>query len=371
MNKFAAIVLFLCVMAAVSTAGSAEAPADLVLTNGTIVTLDPESPRAQALAIRADKIIWIGEEGGARKWVGPSTKVIGLKGAFVYPGLIDSHAHIISLGTARVTVDLVGAPDLESALKKVEAGVAKTEKGQWIQGRGWDQNDWPVKEFPTASDLDRVAPDHPVFLERIDGHAGWVNSAALKMGGVTSATKDPEGGKIHRDQKGNPTGILVDTAMELVTSKMTSLSQQELIQRTKLAAEDALQKGITMIQDAGSSRDDIEAWKAMAAKNDLPIRIYSMVAMPSAFGEEYLKKGPQHHGPYLRCSQHENCGRRRDGFKRRCDARTLRGRSEEHRSVDVERARIAQGFKCSESFRYPDGNPCNWKPRESDDSGRI
>ena len=298
MMKFIAIILCFCVWA-IPRLEAADAQADLVLTNGTIITMDPNLARAEAIAVRGDKIVWIGKDSDASKWIGSSTKVIGLKNSYVFPGLIDSHAHILGLGTSRVSVDLVGAPDLNTALKRVQDQIAKTPKGQWVFGRGWDQNDWPVKEFPSASDLDRIAPDHPVFLERIDGHAGWVNTAALKLGGVTAATKDPDGGKIHHDSKGNPTGILVDTAMDLVTSKMESLSQEERISRTRLAAEDALRKGITMIHDAGSSREDIEAWKVMARKNDLPIRIYSMVAMPSSFGEEYLKSGPQKHGPYL------------------------------------------------------------------------
>jgi predicted amidohydrolase YtcJ len=294
MKRFATAMLILSVVGSGSLR-SEEEVADLVLTNGTIITMDDGLPRAEALAIRGDKIVWLGDKESAPK----AKQTIDLKNAFVYPGLIDSHAHITGLGTARVTIDLVGTPDLAAVTKKVADRVATAEEGQWIQGRGWDQNDWPVKEFPNAADLDRVSPNHPVFLGRIDGHAGWVNSAALKIGGITRSTKDPDGGKIHRDREGNPTGILVDTAMELVTSKMESLSKEELTERTRLAAEDALKKGITMIHDAGSSKADIEAWKTMAEKKSLPIRIYSMVAMPSAFGEQYLKSGPQQHGPYL------------------------------------------------------------------------
>ena len=299
MNRITAVILFLCLFGAGFRVHSEDAPADLILTNGTIITMDPSLPKAEAIAVRGDRIVWIGEEADIGKWLGRSTRVIGLKGAYVFPGLIDSHAHVTGLGSAQVTIDLVGTADLPSVLEKVKERVAKAAPGQWVQGRGWDQNDWPEKKFPSASDLDRVAPDHPVFLERIDGHAGWVNTKALKLGGVTGATKDPEGGKIHRDAAGNPTGILVDTAMDLVASKMEALSQEELIERTKLAAQDALSKGITMIHDAGSSKDDINAWKAMALKKELPIRIYSMVAMPSSFGEEYLRKKPQQFDPYL------------------------------------------------------------------------
>ncbi|MCI0603826.1 amidohydrolase [bacterium] len=299
MNRITAFIFCLCLLGASVWVNSEEAPADLILTNGTVITMDPALPKAEAIAVRGDRIVWLGDESEISKWFGRNTRVIGLKGAFVFPGLIDSHAHVTGLGNARVSIDLVGTANLDAVLEKVKEQVAKTAPGQWVQGRGWDQNDWPDKKFPGASDLDRVAPDHPVFLERIDGHAGWVNTQALKLGGVTAATKDPEGGKIHRDAKGNPTGILVDTAMDLVASKMKALSQEELIERTKLAAQDALSKGITMIHDAGSSKNDIDAWKVMAQKKELRVRIYSMVAMPSTFGEEYLKKKPQQFDPYL------------------------------------------------------------------------
>ena len=295
MKKFAAMLLAVCLIGSSHSQSEQPDVPDLVLINGTIITMDAKTPRAEALAIRGDKIVWLGDATSAPK----GKKTIDLKNQFVFPGLMDSHAHITGLGTARVTIDLVGTENVEAIATKVKDRVAGSGPGEWILGRGWDQNDWPKKEFPTAADLDRVAPNHPVFLERIDGHAGWVNSAALKIGGITSATKDPEGGKIYRDASGNPTGVLVDTAMELVTSKMQALSQEELIKRTKLAAEDALSKGITMIHDAGSSKSDIAAWRTMAENNDLPIRIYSMVGMPSEFGEEYLKTGPQHYGPYL------------------------------------------------------------------------
>lgn len=294
MKGFAAFLISVCVLGS-GILHSQDEEADLVLTNGTIITMDTGMAEAEALAIRGDRIVWLGDTESAPK----AKKTIDLKKGYVYPGLIDSHAHITGLGTTRVTVDLVGTPDVKTIVAKVSERVAKAGEGEWIQGRGWDQNDWPVKEFPTAADLDVVAPNHPVFLERIDGHAGWVNTAALKIGGITGTTKDPEGGKIQRDKNGNPTGVLIDTAMDLVISKMESLSREELIKRTHLAAEDALKKGITMIHDAGSSKGDIEAWKAMAQKNDLPIRIYAMVGMPGPFGEEFLKSGPQQHGPYL------------------------------------------------------------------------
>jgi predicted amidohydrolase YtcJ len=274
-------------------------PADLVLTNGTVITMDSSVPTADAIAVRADKIVWLGKSAEAKQWIGQSTRVIDLKGTYVFPGLIDSHAHIESLGTSHIAIDLVGTKDVDEILKKVDERAAKTPRSDWVIGHGWDQNDWPEKKFPTAAELDRVSHGHPVFLERIDGHAAWVNRAAMQTAGLSAQTKDPDGGKLLRDEKGNPTGILVDAAVDLVASKMKALSKQEIIERTRLAAEDALGKGITMIDDAGSSASDLEAWREMASKNELPIRIYSMVWMPSEFGEQYLKTGPKNYGPYL------------------------------------------------------------------------
>jgi predicted amidohydrolase YtcJ len=278
---------------------AADHPADLVLTNGTIITMDSSTPSAEAIAMAGDKIVWLGKTADAEKWIAQTTRVIDLHGASVFPGLIDSHAHIEGLGASHLAIDLVGTKDVTEIVKKVEERASQAKRTDWVIGRGWDQNDWPEKKFPTAADLDPASHGHPVFLERVDGHAAWVNSAAMKIAGLNSQTKDPDGGKLIRDEKGNPTGVLVDNAVDLVASKMKALSTEEIVERTKLAAEDALSKGITMIHDAGSSAGDIEAWRQMASKNQLPIRIYSMVWMPSEFGEKYLKTGPKNYGPYL------------------------------------------------------------------------
>lgn len=276
--------------------------ADLVLKNGAIITMESDQPRAQAVAVKGDRIVWVGDAGSAASWIGKSTRVIDLQGAFVYPGFIESHAHIQSLGDSRMMIELVGTPDKSAVVELVRARVARTAKGDWIRGHGWDQNDWPVKEFPTASDLDAVSPNNPVVLGRVDGHACWVNSRALQVAGITAQTKDPDGGKILRDKSGNPTGVFVDNAMELVLSKMKSLTLEESIQRVRLALKEASQKGITLINDAGSGNSgsrDLDAFKALAAKDELPVRIFSMAWMPSKAGEDLLKTGPQNYGPYL------------------------------------------------------------------------
>lgn len=272
--------------------------ADLVFKNGKVFTMDPAMPRASAIAIGQDKILWVGESSKAQTWIGKNTQVIDLKGAFVYPGLIDSHAHVVGLGTLRTDVDVTGTPDKASVLAIVKQTVEKANAGEWIRGRGWDQNDWPEKKFPAASDLDAISGDHPIALERIDGHAYWVNSAALRVAGITRDTPDPQGGKIEHDESGNPTGILIDNAEDLVDGKIPALTAAQLRTRILRALKEASEKGITMIHDPGESADVVEAFKALAAENALPVRVYGMIEMASSAGEALVKKGPQNFGPY-------------------------------------------------------------------------
>ncbi|HEY4492400.1 MAG TPA: amidohydrolase, partial [Acidobacteriota bacterium] len=226
------------------------------------------------------------------------TKVIDLKGAYVYPGLIDSHAHIISLGGRRVEIDLLGTENKESIVRMVADGVAKAKKGEWIAGRSWDQNDWPVKEFPTRRDLDAVSPDNPVVLERIDGHAFWVNSAALRIAGITRDTPDQEGGKIYRDPQGNPTGILVDNAMDLIVRARPALTRDQIKERIRAALQDSAQKGLTMIHDAGQSNSDVAAFKELASRNELPVRVYGMYSVGNVGQAQELDAFPQNFSPY-------------------------------------------------------------------------
>jgi hypothetical protein len=273
--------------------------ADLVLKNGTVITMDEAMPEASVVAVKDDRIVWVGNQSEVEKWIGKNTQVLDLHGGFVYPGLIESHAHIVGLGQTRSILDLVGTTDKSVIVKKVQDRVKNAEKGKWILGRGWDQNDWPVKEFPTAADLDAVSPANPVLLSRIDGHAMWVNSTAMKLAAITASTKDPDGGKIHRDAKGNPTGILVDNAMNLIEKVVPPPSHQELIQYTRTALNEAVQKGITMVVDAGSSKEALDAFRELASTNQLPVRIYSMVSYGSPFTETYLDQGPANYGSYL------------------------------------------------------------------------
>lgn len=286
-------------MAHAADAAEKQEAADLVLRNGTIITMEDAQPEATALAVAGDRIVWIGDEAKAEAWIGKKTQVIDLKQAFVFPGLIDSHAHVVSLGASRQQLDLLDMRDKQSIIDKVRQKASVTPKGEWIRGRGWDQNLWPVKQFPAAAELDAVAPDNPVALKRVDGHMLWANSAAMKIAGITAALKDPEGGRILKDEKGNPTGILVDMACDLVTDRIPAPTEQQIDQRTLVALNEAAEKGLTMVVDAGTEPDELAAWKNLASKNELPVRIRSMIMVDKPEEVKYLQEGPKTYGPFL------------------------------------------------------------------------
>ena len=198
-------------------------------------------------------------------------------GKFVLPGLTDAHAHVGMLGFMTAQLNLTGTPSIEDAVQSI-AAYAKANPGSgWIDGRGWNQVLWPVKEFPTAAQIDAVVPDRPVWLERIDGHAGWANSKALEIGGIDDDTPDPIGGKIHRDSDGRATGILVDNARELVESKVPAITAEDYRQAFLAAFRHLTSLGLTSVHDAGIDVTEAEAYISMADDNEMSMRIYAMV----------------------------------------------------------------------------------------------
>ena len=158
----------------------APAPADVIVVNGRVYTVDPQRAEAQAVAIRGDRIVAVGSTAEALGLRGPRTQVIDAGGRAVIPGLHDAHGHMLNLGESLQQIDLRGTPSVDAVLDKVRARAAQLPKGRWILGRGWDQNDWPDPAWPTAAQLDAATPDHPVYLSRVDGHAAWANTAALR-----------------------------------------------------------------------------------------------------------------------------------------------------------------------------------------------
>lgn len=273
--------------------------ADILLRNGCVITMETSIPQATAVAIKGDRIAWVGNEAGAEK-ISKNAQMIDLEGACVYPGFIDSHAHIIPLGITKVQhLDLLHTFSKNEVMDIIKKEAQKAKPGDWICGLGWDEDKWPIKELPNASDLDAVSPENPVLLIRIDTHSAWVNSQVLKIAGITALTPDTEGGKIYRDSKGNPAGILLDDALRKVYDIMPTPSFDETLHLTLNVLRDCSSKGITMIHNAVTFAMDFEVFKKLSDENLLPLRIYAMVMLPDKLGESFLKSGPKKYGPCL------------------------------------------------------------------------
>lgn len=214
--------------------------------------------------------------------------VVDLQGRLVMPGFIESHAHLLSFGQSRMSIDLRSLAKKDIIAKVFEQA---SRRSGWIRGRGWDQNIWPDKEFPHQKDLDGI--ENPVFLKRVDGHAGWFNQKALAIAGIDENTPDPEGGLIVRDKDGKPTGVFIDNAIELVARHINKSTPEELSEQLDLAIAEALSRGITSFHDAGANRDELELFKRYQKEGKLKLRIYAMVdGTDEKLVEDYLAEGP-------------------------------------------------------------------------------
>jgi predicted amidohydrolase YtcJ len=222
----------------------------------------------------------------------PGARLIDATGATILPGLTDAHAHLYGLGLALDEVDLTSTTSFDEVVARVKTRLASAAPNEWIQGRGWDQTSWPVKEFPTAAALDAAISDHPVWLKRVDGHAGLANSVALRLAGITAATPDPEGGRLIRDAQGNPTGVFVDHAQSLIESRIPEATYEQVRRRVLAAAQRIAQNGLTEIHDAGAGADTTRAVRQLIDEKKFPIRLYQMVADEPALLDEWFKRGP-------------------------------------------------------------------------------
>jgi hypothetical protein len=267
----------------IAQTGIAQKPADLVITAGAVVTLDATRPRATAVAVRDGRIVVIGDLPEMQWLIGPATRRIDLPGATVVPGLGDAHVHVESIGHALENIDLVGAKTLDEAVGRVRAGASALSAAEWVRGRGWDQNDWPEKVFPTFAALDAATGGRPAFLERIDGHAAWVSSRALALAGITAATPDPFGGRILRDAQGRPSGVLVDAAMDLVAAKIPAADRGARKRRIAKGLRACAEAGLTSVHDAGVDLGGVAAYKELLAEGPLPARAYLMLLGPEEF----------------------------------------------------------------------------------------
>lgn len=267
--------------------------ADLVLHKGVIHTVDQNNTSAQAVAVKGDRIVFVGSNQDVQKWISPHTQVIDLESKTVTPGLIDSHYHFQGVGKREYDLNLDGCTSLEELLARLQNWTAARPAGEWLTGRGWMEEDWPVKQFPTRRDLDRVAADWPVYLNRADGHMAVVNSKALEIAGITRATLNPPGGGILKDSNGEPNGLLVDRAMGLVTKHIPT-SSREFQEKYAIKANDvALAYGLTTIHDAGSGWETINLWKSLYGQDKMQIRIYGYIRGPGADVDTLLHGAPE------------------------------------------------------------------------------
>ncbi len=263
---------------------------DLVLTNGSFQTLDSTLPLAEAVAINDGRIVGVGTRAGVESHFNGKV-TIDLHGAYVLPGLIDGHAHMLDLGMSLQTIDLSGTRSPQEVAKLVEEATARTRPGGWIRGRGWDARFWHEKMSSVSGLLDKAAPDNFVFLVSADGQSIWVNRKVLEFAGINGSTKAPEGGEIIRDGKGKPTGIFTGSAIGLITRYIPPPSEGEIEDAIQLATDTCARYGITEVQDAGIDRHTLEAYKSLADRGKLKIRIYAMYDGNDSTLPGVLKKG--------------------------------------------------------------------------------
>ncbi len=267
--------------------------ADLLVENINGYTLDSAGKlqRFGALLVEDGKVLATGNHADMAKRAGDARVVDG-KGRTLLPGLIDAHGHVMGLGAMTLQADVTGTTSLDAALAKIKAFAATHKSDPWVLGRGWNQVIWKLDRFPTAKELDAVVSDRPAFLSRIDGHAGWANTAALKLAGITKETRDPIGGRIERDAEGNPTGVFVDAAMELVGSKIPPPTDAQLNAALSSALQMMASVGLTGVGDAGIDLHTFKLYKQFADQGKLTARINAMIGGTGKDFDAISKDGP-------------------------------------------------------------------------------
>ncbi len=277
----AVLALILCL----SACGGDPEPADLVITGGRIVTMDPNRPEVEAVAARGQRVVAVGSAAEIARLIGDNTEVVELDGALAVPGFIEGHGHFTGLGRSRMILDLTRVADFEEIVEMVASAVAEAGPDEWILGRGWHQEKWSsvpdpnVSGLPYHDALSEVSPANPVVLIHASGHASMVNEVALKIAGIGQDTPDPAGGEIVRDADGRAIGVLRETAEDLVGSHLDSEPDEATLRKViELASRECLAKGITSFQDAGSSFALVDLLKTMAENGELDLRLWVMLS---------------------------------------------------------------------------------------------
>ena len=283
-------------------AAAAPPAADLVLINGRIWTGDGKRPQAEAVACRLGRIVAVGGTAEVRVWAGGGAEVVDLGGKRVVPGFNDAHVHFLTGGQHLASVQLREARSQTDFRDRLARFAARLPQGRWITGGDWDHENWTPAEPPTRALIDPVTPDHPVFVNRLDGHMGLANSLALKLAGITRATPDPPGGAIVRDARGEPTGLLKDAAMEAVNRVIPAPSPEQIDAALRAAMRYAAENGVTSVQDMSAAPEVLAAYQRLLERGELTVRVYGYqplegferlagIGLRAGFGGEKLKIG--------------------------------------------------------------------------------
>ncbi len=257
----------------------AVAQAEFVLHNARVYTVNPDQPTAEAIAVLGERIAMVGSNAEVLAAF-PTAERRDAERRTVVPGLIDAHAHLMGRGLSLLRADLVGTSSKDAVIERLKDYEERLPAGLWLTGHGWDQNDWPNQTYPTRLDLDGAFPDRPVWIERIDGHAAWANTAALDVAGRRRIrdAEDPRGGRILRDAAGEPTGIFIDAAMRLVSENVPAPTDEERREALKLVLQETARYGLTAVHDAGVDEDDIALYREAMDEGWLDLRVYAMIA---------------------------------------------------------------------------------------------
>jgi len=261
------LLIALAVSASAQMTNASGPKADIIFTHANIYTGVPANSafssilREEAIAVRGDRILATGKNADMEKFKGPQTQVVDLGGHFVMPGFNDAHLHLEDAGTTQLSVDLTGVKSLDELRARVQKKVEQSKAGDWILGAGWDETLWPVKAVPLRWDLDEVSAGHPVLLERIDGHIAVANTRALQLGSITLASRDPQGGHIDRNENGEPTGILRETAQAAVRDVIPPATHEKRREAIAAALAELAAEGVTSAQDCSTSEKACSTWE--------------------------------------------------------------------------------------------------------------
>jgi predicted amidohydrolase YtcJ len=289
--KLLSILLSILLLNFAPTGNKAE-PADLIFISGNVYTANERQPHAEAIAVKGDRIVFVGSNSGVNKFKGTQTRIIDLHGATALPGMTDAHHHLEGVGFREMTLNLEGITNLPDFLAKVKAKVDQAKPGEWVTGRGWIETFWQPPVFPTRWDLDKVAPNNPVILQRADGHGTVVNSAALKIAGITKDTPAPFGGEISKDKSGEPNGMLLDAARGLVARHIPPTSPADAERAVVLGVQRDISLGWTQVQNPGGDYRDIAIYRKLYDDGKIKLRIYKVLSAPGKEAQKLLSEGP-------------------------------------------------------------------------------